>query len=343
MPPDFAMSSSVDSPPSSGSATTSAMTTAAPSAAKFTAIARPIPELAPVTMATFPASKLDIALIPSWNLTGLHMPDQHADRTTMQPDIKLAATLFDSLDRATRRGRGIVRDSYGDGEQAAHDIMRAAADHARPGGIRRCHRQPDDDAARPRSRRAAHHHRIASRQRSAERQLRRGGRGGGGPVRRCRRSSSAGTQAAVRHHGHGHSRRGIRLVRHCLSRQQRCLRFARSRLPRDHPIGQRQEPRGHADRARLRSATDPRAAAHCSTPRVSAPIWSCTSNRVRRWWPRSCRPPWSPASAAASDSATPAASGQYAHSGAVNRPHRHDAVAATVALLHHLETRLAAA
>src|SRR6202034_2504988 len=30
--------------------------------------------------------------------------------------------------------------------------------------------------------------------------------------------------------------------------------------------------------------------------------------------------------------------GQYGHSGAVNRPHRHDAVAATVALLHHLET-----
>ena len=30
--------------------------------------------------------------------------------------------------------------------------------------------------------------------------------------------------------------------------------------------------------------------------------------------------------------------GQYAHSGAVNRPYRRDAVAATVALLHHLET-----
>src|SRR6202044_3963290 len=29
--------------------------------------------------------------------------------------------------------------------------------------------------------------------------------------------------------------------------------------------------------------------------------------------------------------------GQYAHSGAVNRPYRHDAVAASVALLHHLE------
>ena len=30
--------------------------------------------------------------------------------------------------------------------------------------------------------------------------------------------------------------------------------------------------------------------------------------------------------------------GKYAHSGAVNRPYRHDAVAATVALLHHLES-----
>ncbi len=45
----------------------------------------------------------------------------------MHPDIKLAETLFDTLDRATRHGRGIVRDSYGDGEQAAHDIMRSAA------------------------------------------------------------------------------------------------------------------------------------------------------------------------------------------------------------------------
>jgi N-carbamoyl-L-amino-acid hydrolase len=46
----------------------------------------------------------------------------------LQPDLKLAATLFDSLSRATRRGAGIVRDSYGAGEQAAHDIMRAAAE-----------------------------------------------------------------------------------------------------------------------------------------------------------------------------------------------------------------------
>jgi N-carbamoyl-L-amino-acid hydrolase len=45
-----------------------------------------------------------------------------------QVDLDLAGALFGQLDRATRRGRGIVRDSYGDGEQAAHDIMRAAAE-----------------------------------------------------------------------------------------------------------------------------------------------------------------------------------------------------------------------
>jgi beta-ureidopropionase / N-carbamoyl-L-amino-acid hydrolase len=44
-----------------------------------------------------------------------------------QPDLDLAAALFDALSRETRQGRGIVRDSYGAGEQAAHDIMRSAA------------------------------------------------------------------------------------------------------------------------------------------------------------------------------------------------------------------------
>jgi N-carbamoyl-L-amino-acid hydrolase len=48
--------------------------------------------------------------------------------TLVQPDLELAASLFDSLSRATRRGRGIVRDSYGAGEQAAHDIARSAAE-----------------------------------------------------------------------------------------------------------------------------------------------------------------------------------------------------------------------
>jgi N-carbamoyl-L-amino-acid hydrolase len=45
----------------------------------------------------------------------------------MEPDIELAAALFADLGAATRKGRGIVRDSYGAGEQAAHDIMRSAA------------------------------------------------------------------------------------------------------------------------------------------------------------------------------------------------------------------------
>ncbi|HTV95180.1 MAG TPA: hydantoinase/carbamoylase family amidase [Steroidobacteraceae bacterium] len=45
----------------------------------------------------------------------------------MRPDLELAARLFDGLSRTTRQGRGIVRDSYGAGEQAAHDLVRAAA------------------------------------------------------------------------------------------------------------------------------------------------------------------------------------------------------------------------
>jgi beta-ureidopropionase / N-carbamoyl-L-amino-acid hydrolase len=45
----------------------------------------------------------------------------------IQPDLDLAASLLEALGRSTRRGRGIVRDSYGAGEQAAHDIVRTAA------------------------------------------------------------------------------------------------------------------------------------------------------------------------------------------------------------------------
>ena len=47
---------------------------------------------------------------------------------SVEPDLNLATALFDSLSRETRQGRGIVRDSYGAGEQAAHDIMRRAAE-----------------------------------------------------------------------------------------------------------------------------------------------------------------------------------------------------------------------
>ena len=45
----------------------------------------------------------------------------------IEADLKLADTLFTRLRDATSRGGGIVRDSYGAGEQAAHDLMRGAA------------------------------------------------------------------------------------------------------------------------------------------------------------------------------------------------------------------------
>jgi beta-ureidopropionase / N-carbamoyl-L-amino-acid hydrolase len=45
----------------------------------------------------------------------------------VQPDLDLAASLLEALSRATRGGRGIVRDSYGAGEQAAHDIVGSTA------------------------------------------------------------------------------------------------------------------------------------------------------------------------------------------------------------------------
>src|SRR5437868_10253041 len=43
------------------------------------------------------------------------------------PDLGLAERLFGELQRRTRNGKGIVRDSYGKGEQLAHDLMRDAA------------------------------------------------------------------------------------------------------------------------------------------------------------------------------------------------------------------------
>ena len=49
-----------------------------------------------------------------------------------EPDFKLAARLFDTLDKKTRDGAGITRASYGTGEQFAHDLM---ADTARKSGL----------------------------------------------------------------------------------------------------------------------------------------------------------------------------------------------------------------
>lgn len=45
----------------------------------------------------------------------------------MTPDLMLAERLFADLRTATQQGEGIVRDSFGAGEQAAHDLAAAAA------------------------------------------------------------------------------------------------------------------------------------------------------------------------------------------------------------------------
>jgi len=47
-----------------------------------------------------------------------------------EPDFRLAAELFDTLNANTRDGVGITRASYGDGEQFAHDLMIRIAEKA---------------------------------------------------------------------------------------------------------------------------------------------------------------------------------------------------------------------
>ncbi len=256
----------------------------------------------------------------------------------MQPDIKLAATLFDSLDRATRQGRGIVRDSYGDGEQAAHDIMRSAAQAL---GL-----EVSVDAignlmmtlpGRDRQRcRASSSARISTASPQSGNYDGAAGVVAGvcvvSALKECRPT------AGLRYHGDGHSRRGILLVQHFLSRQRRRLRAARSRLPRGHRArttarawrrrcssaasirGRSASDGALLDPARIRAYLElhieqgPTLVAERLPAAVVTGIRGCKRFRNAR------------------------CIGQYAHSGAVNRPHRHDAVAATVALLHHLET-----
>jgi beta-ureidopropionase / N-carbamoyl-L-amino-acid hydrolase len=48
-------------------------------------------------------------------------------RPNLTPDVELAARLFDTLREASFDGVGVTRDSYGPGEQRAHDIVRAEA------------------------------------------------------------------------------------------------------------------------------------------------------------------------------------------------------------------------
>ena len=46
----------------------------------------------------------------------------------LEPDCALAQGVFDELRTRTSQGTGIVRDSYGPGEETAHEIVRAMAE-----------------------------------------------------------------------------------------------------------------------------------------------------------------------------------------------------------------------
>src|SRR5215510_2405501 len=48
-------------------------------------------------------------------------------RPTIQPDLALARAIFDELEANTRVGRGIVRDTYGAGENFAHGLAERTA------------------------------------------------------------------------------------------------------------------------------------------------------------------------------------------------------------------------
>jgi N-carbamoyl-L-amino-acid hydrolase len=46
----------------------------------------------------------------------------------LNPDMALAARLFDALREATRDGEGVTREAYGRGERIAHQLVRDAAE-----------------------------------------------------------------------------------------------------------------------------------------------------------------------------------------------------------------------
>ena len=253
----------------------------------------------------------------------------------IQPDLDLAASLFEALSRATRRGRGIVRDSYGEGEQAAHDIVRSAADTVGLevsidpiGNLSMT--LPDETAAR----RASSSVRTSTVCRRAATST---AQPESSPAYPCCRRCTARGRAGLRSVGDGDPRGGVRLVRHRLSGQRRRVRTPRSRLPLDSTIRQWPEPRGDAETARLRSAADPGTAAPSRSVGIRAYLELHIEQGptlVARGLPaavvsgiRGCK-----------RFRNARCIGEYAHSGAVARPYRRDAVAATVALLHHMET-----
>jgi beta-ureidopropionase / N-carbamoyl-L-amino-acid hydrolase len=254
----------------------------------------------------------------------------------LQPDLNLAAALFDSLSRTTRRGLGIVRDSYGAGEQAAHDIMRAAAETI---GL-----DVSIDAignlmmTLPGRDRLAKRIIIGSHLDSVPQ----GGNydGAAGVVAGlCAMSAlkQAGIEApsditvmGIRAEESawfdiaylGSSGAFGLLDPACLSipRSDNGRSLEATLIERGFDPQAIRERRPLLDPSRIRAYLElhieqgPTLVAEQLPAAVVTGIRGCRRFRNAR------------------------CVGQYAHSGAVNRPHRHDAVAATVALLHHLET-----
>ena len=254
----------------------------------------------------------------------------------VQPDLELAESLFDGLSSTTRRGRGIVRDSYGPGEQAAHDIMRTAAGaiglEISLDAIGNLHMTlPGRDRGAPRIIIGSHLDSVPQGGNydgaagvvaglCAVSALRRAGIE---PpcdiaVMAIRAEESAWFDIAYLGSGGAF---GL-LDPACLSipRSDNGRSLEATLLERGFDPQAIRERRPLLDASQIRAFLElhieqgPTLVAEGLPAAVVTGIRGCRRFRNAR------------------------CSGKYAHSGAVNRPHRHDAVAATVALLHHLET-----
>jgi N-carbamoyl-L-amino-acid hydrolase len=253
----------------------------------------------------------------------------------LQPDLALASALFDALSLATRRGSGIVRDSYGAGEQAAHDLMRAAAgdlglDISIDAIGNLMMTLPGRDRNAPRIVIGSHLDSVPQ-----------GGNFDGAAGVVAGLSALSALKQAGFEPGYDLTVMGIRAeesawfdVPYIGSAgafgllDPACLSVKRSgdgRTLESALIEQGFDPEAIRGRRRLLDPTSLRAflEVHIEQgPTLVAqglPAAVVTGIRgCRRFRQARCI-------------------GEYAHSGAVNRPFRHDAVAATVALLHHLE------
>ena len=254
----------------------------------------------------------------------------------MQPDIKLAATLFDTLDRTTRRGRGIDRDSYGDGEQIAHDLMRSTAESlglevaVDPIG-NLLMTLPGRDRVAPRIIVGSH---LDSSPQSGNYDGAAGVIAGLAVLSALKRAGEQlncdVTVMAIRaeesswfnisYLGSGGAFGLLDPSSLGVTRSDNGRTLESMMLERGFDPEAIRERRAHLHPKQIRAYLELHIEQGPTLVEERLPAAAVTAIRgCKRFRNARCL-------------------GQYAHSGAVNRPHRHDAVAATVALLHHLET-----